>query len=130
MAIASSIVGVWNTFVDWGDTGSPIVANPFTINANGTWTYAFGGGHWVQMEGMCFFTFSQSSAAALVYAANVTRDTLCGVMGYAAAQPNPGSGVWWGTHPGAPHLAAEHTAAVEKAAQKGAHDYILGPQKK
>jgi hypothetical protein len=39
MTIASSIVGTWNTFVDWGDTGAPIVANPLTFNANGTWTY-------------------------------------------------------------------------------------------
>jgi hypothetical protein len=38
--------------------------------------------------------------------------------------------VWWGTRPGAPHLAAEHVAAMDKAAQKSAHDYILGPAKK
>ena len=130
MAIGSSIVGVWNTFVDWGDTGSPIVANPFTVNADGSWTYVFGGGQWIQMEGMCFFNFSQSSAAGLVYAANVTRDTLCGIMGYAKLGPDPGSGVWWGTRPGAPHLAAEHVAALAKAAEKTAHDYILGLPKK
>jgi hypothetical protein len=128
MTIASSIVGTWNTFVDWGDTGAPIVANPLTFNANGTWTYVFGGGHWIQMEGMYFFNFT--NAAGLVYAANTTKDTVSGIMGYAVSGSSPGSGVWWGTRPGAPHLAAEHVAAMDKAAQKSAHDYILGPAKK
>jgi hypothetical protein len=90
---ASSIVGTWNTSVDWGDTGSPIVPNPLTFNADGSWTYIFGGGRWIQMEGMYFFNFS--NAAGLVYATNTTRDTVSGIMGYAVAGPNPGSGVWW-----------------------------------
>ena len=121
MATGSSIVGTWNTFVDWGDTGSPIVSNPLTFNADGTWNYSFGGGRWVQMEGMYFFNFT--NAAGLVYAANVTRDTVSGIMGYAAAPPNPGSGVWWGTRPGAPHLTAE----TEMAAAQTDHDALLGP---
>jgi hypothetical protein len=122
LATGSSIVGVWNTFVDWGDTGSPIVSLPLTFNANGTWTYSFGGGRWVQMEGMYFFNLT--NAAGLVYAANVTRDTVSGIMGYAAAPPNPGSGVWWGTRPGAPHLTAE----AELAAAQAEHDSLLGPR--
>lgn len=122
MAIGSSIVGTWNTFVDWGDTGNPIIANPLTFNADGSWTYRFGGGRWIQMEGMYFFNFS--NAAGLVYAANVTRDTVSGIMGYAVAGSNPGSGVWWGTRPGAPALRAEH----EQAAAEAEHDVLLSPQ--
>jgi hypothetical protein len=57
MPTGSSIVGTWNTFVDWGDTGSPIIANPLTFNSDGSWTYRFGGGQWVQVEGMYFFNF-------------------------------------------------------------------------
>ena len=125
MAIGSSIVGTWNTFVDWGDTGSPIVANPLTFNSNGSWTYVFGGGRWIQMEGMFLFNFS--NAPSLVYSANVTRDTLCGIMGYPVAGNSPGSGVWWGTRPGAPHLAAAHEADLAKKAE---HDLMLGPVKK
>lgn len=121
MAIGSSIVGTWNTFVDWGDTGSPVVANPLTFNNDGSWTYAFGGGRWIQMEGMYFFNFS--STAGLVYAANVTRDCVSGIMGYAVSGSSPGSGVWWGTRPGAPHALAEHIAAAEKSK----HDLMLGP---
>jgi hypothetical protein len=122
VATGSSIVGIWNTFVDWGSTGNPVFANPFTIDANGTWTYPFGGGRWIQMEGMAFFNFD--NAAGLVYTANVTLDTLCGVMGYALSPPNPGSGVWWGTRPGAPQLAAERVAAMEESV----HDYLLAPR--
>jgi hypothetical protein len=108
--MATSIVGTWNTFVDWGDTGGPIVANPLTFKADGSWTYAFGGGRWVQVEGMYFFNFT--NAPGLVYTANVTRDIVAGIMGYAAAGSNPGSGVWWGTHPGAPHSAIATAAAA------------------
>jgi hypothetical protein len=117
VAIASSIVGVWNTFVDWGDTGSPITANPLTFNADGSWTYAFGGGYWIQIEGMYFFNFSD--APGLVYAANTTSDTVSGIMGYAVAGSSPGSGVWWGTRPGSPGAAA---IAPES-------DLLVGPAK-
>ena len=67
------------------------------------WTYVNGGGRWIQVEGMYFFNFT--NAAGLVYAANVTTDTVSGILGYAVAGSNPGSGVWWGTRPGAPHAA-------------------------
>jgi hypothetical protein len=124
--MASSIVGTWNTFVDWGDTGSPIVANPLTFNADGSWTYAFGGGRWVQVEGMYFFNFT--NAAGLVYTANVTRDVLAGIMGYATTGSNPGAGVWWGTHPGAPHAAI--VAGGAAAAPHPEHDLMTAPAKK
>lgn len=125
MATGSSIVGTWNTFVDWGCGGSPITANPLTFNADGTWTYVFGGGRWIQVEGMYFFNFN--NAPGLVYTANVTKNAVVGIMGYASAPPNPGAGCWWGTHPGAPHAAL---APKEEAAAKGEHDILLGPAKK
>ena len=76
-----------------------ITANPLTFNAGGSWTYVNGGGRWVQVEGMYFFNFT--NAAGLVYAANVTTDTVFGILSYSVAGANPGSGVWWGTRPGA-----------------------------
>ena len=123
MATGSSIVGTWNTFVDWGCGGSPITANPLTFNADGTWTYVFGGGRWIQVEGMYFFNFN--NAPGLVYAANVTKNAVVGIMGYASAPPNPGSGCWWGTRPGAPHALAEGAAAAKEG-----HDILIGPHKK
>jgi hypothetical protein len=121
MPTGSSIVGTWNTFVDWGDTGHAITTSPLTFNPDGSWTYVGGGGQWVQMEGMYFFNFS--NAAGLVYAANVTRDTVSGIMGYAVAGSNPGSGVWWGTRPGAPQPVAERGPIATEAE----HDVLLGP---
>jgi hypothetical protein len=116
--MAASIVGTWDTFVDWSDNGQAIVANQFTINADGTWTYKFGGGRWQQQEGLCYFNFT--NAPGLVYTANVTRDTLSGIMGY--LNPGESAGAWWGTRTGAPHaLAAEGVIAdVEK-------DLLVGP---
>ena len=122
MATGSSIVGTWNTFVDWGCTGHPITANPLTFNADGSWTYAFGGGRWIQVEGMYFFNFS--NAAGLVYTANVTKNAVVGIMGYAVSGSSPGAGCWWGTRPGAPHALAAERAAEEQ------QDAMLGsPQK-
>jgi hypothetical protein len=110
MATGSSVVGTWNSFVDWGSTGKPIVALPLTFNADGSWSYPFGGGRWVQIEGMYFFNFD--NAAGLVYTANVTLDTVSGIMGYAVNGSNPGNGVWWGTRPGAPHAEREEQVAA------------------
>ena len=59
----------------------------------------------------------------LVYAANVTTDTVSGILGYAVAGSNPGSGVWWGTRPGAPHAALAAAAIPE-------HDILTSPVKK
>jgi len=64
-----------------------ITANPLTFNADGSWTYVNGGGRWIQVEGMYFFNFT--NAAGLVYAANVTTDTVSGILGYAVAGSNP-----------------------------------------
>ena len=84
-------------------------------------TYVNGGGRWIQVEGMYFFNFT--NAAGLVYAANVTTDTVSGILGYAVAGSNPGSGVWWGTRPGAPHAALAAAAMPE-------HDILTSPVKK
>lgn len=128
MAIGSSVVGVWRPFVDWGDTGFAGIASPITFLSGGDWTYYYGGGRWIQMEGMLYFNFT--NGAGLGYSANVTRDTLCGIMGYAAAGTNPGSGVWWATRPGAPGLAPPPEPPMDRKAKKAAHDYMLGPAKK
>jgi hypothetical protein len=121
MATGSSIVGVWNAFVDFGDTGSATAVGPLTFNADGSWTYNFGGGRWIQVEGMYFFNFS--NAPGLIYTANTTRDTVSGIMGYALAGSNPPPGVWWGTRPGAPHVTAEQAAAAAEPES----DLLLGP---
>jgi len=122
MTTASSIVGTWNTFVDWGSTGHPILANPLTFKADGTWTYVFGGGRWLQIEGQYFFNFS--NAAGLIYAANTTLDCVSGIMGYLT--PGGVNGVWWGTRPGAPHAT---DTALHALTVKGVHDNLLGPTK-
>jgi hypothetical protein len=70
---------------------------------------------------MYFFNFT--NAAGLVYAANVTTDTVSGILGYAVAGSSPGSGVWWGTRPGAPHAALAAAAMPE-------HDILTSPVKK
>lgn len=119
MATGSSIVGTWNTFVDWGCDGNPIVANPLTFNADGSWTYRFGGGRWVQVEGMWFFDFT--NAPGLVYTANVTLNAVVGIMGYPSG--SIGAGCWWGTRPNAPHALAETLEALEKSEA----DILVGP---
>src|SRR5258707_5831671 len=101
--MASSIVGTWNTFVDWGDTGRPITANPLTFNADGSWTYVNGGGRWIQVEGMYFFNFT--NAAGLVYSAHLTTGTGSRIFGYAVARSDPRSRVLVGTRPRAPPAA-------------------------
>jgi hypothetical protein len=120
MATGSSIVGTWNVFVDWGGGGKPIFALPLTFNVDGSWTYQFGGGQWIQMEGMYFFNFTD--AAGLVYTANVTVDTVSGIMGYAVAG-GQSSGVWWGTRPGSP----QPTEEQERASAGAEHDALVGP---
>jgi hypothetical protein len=82
MSTATSIVGDWDGHVAWGCSG-PGVSNSSTqwsFKADGTWNYAFGGGRWVQVEGLVFWNFT--NAAGLVYAANVTRNALDGIQGY------------------------------------------------
>ncbi len=93
MAQGTSIVGTWNVvIVDWGCGGSPLHASPFTFNADGTWTYQFGGGHWIQVEGMAAWNFD--NAAGLIYTADVTREALSGIQEYAGGL-NLGTGCFY-----------------------------------
>jgi M6 family metalloprotease-like protein len=79
-----SIAGTWAVVeVDWGPTGSVVKAGPFTFNADGSWSYQYGGGRWVQVGGMAAWNFT--NAAGLIYTANVNNDAMSGVMGYAKA---------------------------------------------
>src|ERR1035441_8342661 len=88
MSTATSIVGTWNGFVAWVCCGPPVSnsATVWTFNADGTWTYTFGGGRWIQVEGLVAWNFIADkgeplAAASLVYTANVTRNALDGIMG-------------------------------------------------
>jgi hypothetical protein len=65
--------------------------------------------------------FNFNSPAGLIYTANVHRDALSGIMGYALAGPDPDTGVWWATHPGAPTVAAAEEATAPQADQ----DYLV-----
>jgi hypothetical protein len=115
MATGSSIVGTWNAFTDWGCDGNPVFAAVFTFKADGSWSYPNGGGRWMQVEGMCFFNFT--NASGLIYTANVTLNAVVGVMGYPSG--TIGSGCWWATRTGAPHALAEAEVAEEGDAAIG-----------
>ena len=77
----SSVVGTWAVIaVDWGCTGTVAKASPFTFNADGTWSYGFGGGRWLQVGGMVEWNFNNT--AGLTYSANISANAMSGVMGY------------------------------------------------
>jgi hypothetical protein len=102
MSTATSIVGDWNGFVAWGCSGPPVSdsSTQWTFHADGTWTYEFGGGRWIQVEGLVAWNFSADkeepqAAASLVYTANVTRNALDGIMGYPVAGSSPGTGCFY-----------------------------------
>jgi hypothetical protein len=120
MSNATSIVGTWNGFVTWGDAGPPVsnASTLWTFRADGSWTYEFGGGRWIQVEGLVTWNFT--NAAGLIYAANVTRNGLDGIMGYAVAGPSPGTGSFYAVREGARRLEAQ--------APKG-QDMSMGPHK-
>jgi hypothetical protein len=102
MSTATSIVGTWTGYVAWGCSGPPVSnsATVWTFNADGTWTYEFGGGRWIQVEGMAAWNFSADKEApivetSLVYTCNVTRNCLDGIMGYPVAGSSPGTGCFY-----------------------------------
>ena len=117
---ATSIVGTWQTFIAWGDSGSPVSSSNtvFTFNSDGSWTYQFGGGRWIQVEGLVAWNFT--NAAGLMYTANVTRNALDGIMGYATTGSS-GTGAFYAVRQ-QPAAAAEEMAAVP-----GDHDLARGP---
>ncbi len=80
----ATIAGTWAAVeVDWGPSGSVVKASPFTFNADGTWSYQYGGGRWVQVGGLALWNFN--NAPGLIYTANVNNDAMSGSMGYATA---------------------------------------------
>jgi hypothetical protein len=88
MSNATSIVGTWNGFVAWGDSGPPVsnATTVWTFNADGSWTYELGGGRWFQVEGLGVWNFTDGKEpAGLVYTVTVTRNAIDGMMGYANA---------------------------------------------
>lgn len=109
----ASVVGTWPVVaVDWGCSGSVLKASAFTFKSDGTWTYAFGGGRWIQVGGSVFWNFT--NAPGLVYTASVNVDAMSGVMGYASAPPNPGSGCFYALR--APSPAPPAPGVTEAAA--------------
>ena len=121
MSTASSIVGTWYGYVAWGCSGAPIqnASTTWTFKADGSWSYEFGGGRWIQVEGLVAWNFK--NAANLVYTANVTLNALDGIMGYPVAG-GIGTGCFYAVRQKPPGAAAEHAAAKE-------HDLTLGPHK-
>jgi hypothetical protein len=120
--MASSVLGDWNVFVQWGDMNQPYpwTGGALTLHKDGSWTSGTYSGWWIQQEGIVFFNFPNSYPPGAFYTANVTKDTLAGIMGYACdpstTYPHvPPPGVWWATRPGAPHAArAEPRGTAEE----------------
>jgi hypothetical protein len=124
MPTATSIVGTWTGYVTWGDSGPPVSnsSTVWTFNADGGWTYAFGGGRWIQVEGLVTWNFTDNDEpAGLIYTANVTRNAIDGIMGYANAGATPGTGSFYAVR----HVAA--AAAGTAAAVPEDHDFSKSP---
>jgi len=122
MSTASSIVGTWYGYVAWGCSGAPVqnASTIWTFKADGSWSYEFGGGRWIQVEGLVAWNFK--NAANRVYTANVTLNALDGIMGYPVSGSRPGTGCFYAVRQKPAGAAAEHAAAKE-------HDLSLGPHK-
>lgn len=121
MATATSIVGTWLATIDWGCDGTITGTSTWTFNANGTWTYAFGGGFWIQVEGLVAWNFTNT--ASLIYTANVTLNAIVGIQGY-AQQGGIGTGCFYAIRQSGP------LAAAAVAAAKEGHDFSVGPPRK
>lgn len=123
MSNATSIVGVWNGFVAWGDSGAPIsnASTVWTFRADGTWSYEFGGGRWIQVEGLVAWNFT--NAEGLIYTANVTRNALDGIMGYAKGGSTPGTGSFFAIREQVKGL------RIERMEVPKGHDSSAGPHK-
>jgi hypothetical protein len=114
----TSIVGTWYGFVAWGCDSAPIQDDytTWTFNSDGSWTYIAGGGRWIQVEGMVAWTFTDTPG--LVYTANVTRNAINGMMGYAHAAPNPGTGCFFAVRGQPPAAAVPAGQNTTTGAQK------------
>jgi hypothetical protein len=123
MSNATSIVGTWSGFVAWGDSGPPVSDSStlWTFHADGSWTYEFGGGRWFQVEGLVAWNFTDNDEpAGLIYTANVTRNAIDGIMGYANAGSTPGTGAFY---------AVRHAAGARAAVAARGHDLSKHPHK-
>jgi hypothetical protein len=124
MSNATSIVGTWSGFVAWGDSG-PGVSNSstlWTFKSDGSWSYEFGGGRWIQVEGLVTWNFTDNDEpAGLIYSANVTRNGIAGIMGYANAGSTPGTGSFYAVR--------EAAAGAAGAAVAKGHDLTKRPHK-
>ena len=112
---ASSVLGKWTAIVHWGDK-PPFPPSALVFNKDGSFNWEDGSGWWIQNEGLLFLFFPDSYPPGLIYTANVTSDTLVGVMGYACDANKygkyptvPPPGVWWATR---------RAATAKKAAAK------------
>ncbi len=126
MSTATSIVGTWVGYVAWGCSGPPVsnAATVWTFNADGSWSYEFGGGRWIQVEGLATWNFSgdtgePQAAKYLVYTANVTRNALDGIMGYPVAGASPGTGCFYAVR--------REAVGAEAAAIPKTHDLTKRP---
>lgn len=121
MSTATSVVGTWTGHVAWGCSGPPVSdgSTIWTFKADGTWSYEFGGGRWIQVEGLVAWNFT--NANGLIYTANVTRNALDGIMGYAIAG-GLGTGCFY---------AVRQEAGAKAVAPKDheGHDTTKGPRK-
>ena len=80
-AAAAGIVGTWAVVeVDWGCTGSTVAAPPFTFSADGTWSYAHGGGRWLQTGETV--VWDVANAPGLVFSGHANASGMTGTMGY------------------------------------------------
>jgi hypothetical protein len=105
--VASTVLGEWTAITHWGDKPYPFPPSALVFNKDGSFNWGHDSGWWIQNEGLLFFFFpAQDFPPGLIYTANVTSDTLVGVMGYACDLNKysnyPGvrpPGVWWATRP-------------------------------
>lgn len=83
-----SLIGTWGGMVDWEPFDNYVSAGAWTFKNDGTWSYAYGGGRWIQIGDTAIWTFS--NATGLVYTCTVAADGLKGVMGYTTANGSKG----------------------------------------
>ena len=114
--VASTVLGKWSVINHWGDKKPYPSPDALIFNKDGSFNWGGDSGWWIQNEGLLYFFYPDSYPSGLIYTANVTSDTLVGVMGYACdvnkygKYPGvPPPGVWWATR---------RAATAKKAAAK------------
>jgi hypothetical protein len=83
-----SLIGTWGGMVDWEPFDNYVSAGAWTFKNDGTWSYAYGGGRWIQIKDTAIWTFN--NAPGLVYTCTVTANGLNGVMGYTTTNGSKG----------------------------------------